>query len=248
MLGHQVDARARPAPLRRCGRPPSVSKFGIFLAVVRRAGPRLIEASLIPTALFYCCLVFAGIGVAYAAALIWLYSALLVRLVRSGRVSPLLILAAVGITIRTILSVAQDSSFLYFVQPVLGSVVAGVVFLGSIALGRPIVHALAHDFWPLTPEMLDCPGVVPAAASPHLPLGRRELRLRGRHLHPPRHAPAPGLRGHQAVRQLGDHRRGDRHHHRPLGPHRPPGGLRRRTRAEARRPRGRRRLTRLVHS
>jgi len=138
----------------------TVSKVAIFLTVVRRAGPRLIEASLIPTALFYCCLVFAGIGVAYAAALAWVYSALLIRVVRSGRVSPLLILAAVGITIRTALSVVQDSSFLYFVQPVLGSTAAGVVFLGSIALGRPIVHALAHDFWPLTPEMLECPGVV----------------------------------------------------------------------------------------
>ena len=160
MLGHQVDAEGiAPTRFADPADRPSVSKVAIFLAVVRRAGPRLIEASLIPTALFYCCLVFAGIGVAYAAALIWLYSTLLVRLVRKGRVSPLLVLAAIGITIRTILSVAQDSSFLYFAQPVLGSVVAGLVFLGSIALGRPIVHALAHDFWPLTPEMLDCPGV-----------------------------------------------------------------------------------------
>jgi hypothetical protein len=83
----------------------NVSRFGIFLAVVRRAGPRLIEASLIPTALFYCCLVFAGIGVAYAAALAWLYTTLLVRLLRKGRVSPLLVLAAVGITVRTALAV-----------------------------------------------------------------------------------------------------------------------------------------------
>jgi intracellular septation protein A len=138
----------------------NVSRFGIFLAVVRRAGPRLIEASLIPTALFYCCLVFAGIGVAYAAALAWLYTTLLVRLLRKGRVSPLLVLAAVGITVRTALAVVQDSSFLYFAQPVLGSAAAGVVFLGSIVIGRPIVHALAHDFWPLTPEMFECPGVV----------------------------------------------------------------------------------------
>ncbi len=140
--------------------PPDLSRFGIFLAVVRRAGPRLIEASLIPTALFYCCLVFAGIGVAYAAALAWLYATLLIRLVRKGRVSPLLVLAAVGITVRTALAVVQDSSFLYFAQPVLGSAAAGLVFLGSIVIGRPVVHALAHDFWPLTPEMFECPGVV----------------------------------------------------------------------------------------
>jgi hypothetical protein len=153
-----VTPAAAPTELVRVER-PSVSKGGIFVAVVRRAGPRLIEASLIPTALFYGCLVFAGIGLAYAAALIWVYAALLVRLVRKGRVSPLLVLAAVGITVRTALAVVQDSSFLYFAQPILGSVAAGLVFLGSIAIGRPIVHALAHDFWPLTPEMLECPGV-----------------------------------------------------------------------------------------
>jgi hypothetical protein len=149
---------ARPSEVASVER-PAVSKGGIFVAVVRRAGPRLIEASLIPTALFYCCLVFAGIGVAYAAALVWVYAALLVRLMRKGRVSPLLVLAAVGITLRTALALLQDSSFVYFAQPVLGSVAVGLVFLGSIAIGRPIVHALAHDFWPLTPEMLQCPGV-----------------------------------------------------------------------------------------
>jgi hypothetical protein len=33
--------------------PVPFSKIGVFVAVVRRSGPHLIEASLIPTALFY---------------------------------------------------------------------------------------------------------------------------------------------------------------------------------------------------
>jgi hypothetical protein len=37
--------------------------------------------------------------------------------------------------------------------------VAGLVFLVSIAVGRPLVQALAHDFWPLTPEMLESAAV-----------------------------------------------------------------------------------------
>jgi hypothetical protein len=151
-LGAPPLATTEPLGLVAPADRPQVSKLGIFRDVVRRAAPRLVEASLIPTALFYVALVSVGLGAAYAVALTWLYTALLVRVVRHGRVSPLLILAAVGMTVRTALAVAQDSPFLYFAQPVL-------VFLGSIAVGRPIVQGLAHDFWPISPEMLACPAV-----------------------------------------------------------------------------------------
>jgi hypothetical protein len=140
--------------------PPAISKAGVFVAVVKRSAPRLIEASLIPTALFYCCLVLVGIGAAYAAALFWLYTAVISRLVRHRAVPPLIVLGAIGITIRTAVSVAADSTFFYFAQPVLGSLVVGCVFLLSVALGRPMVQALALEFWPLTPEMLADPTVV----------------------------------------------------------------------------------------
>lgn len=135
------------------------SKFGVFVAVVRRSGPRLIEASLIPTALFYSGLVVIGLGAAYIAALVWLYAAVLVRLVRRRPVPPLVVLAAIGITLRTAVSVASGSSFVYFAQPILGSVVMGGVFLVSIVIGRPMVERLALEFWPLTPEMLARPAV-----------------------------------------------------------------------------------------
>lgn len=138
---------------------PAVSKLSVFVAVVARSAPRLIEASLIPTALFYGCLVMAGIGAAYAAALVWLYASVGSRLVRHRPVPPLLVLAAIGITVRTTIALASGSTFLYFAQPVVGSLVVGSVFLISIALGRPMVEALALEFWPLTPDMLAHPAV-----------------------------------------------------------------------------------------
>jgi hypothetical protein len=138
---------------------PTVSKVSVFLSVVTRSAPRLVEASLIPSALFYCALVLSGIGTAYAVAILWLYGALATRLLLHRRVSPLLLLGAIGITIRTIVAVASGSSFVYFAQQVLGSLVVGCVFLASVALRRPIVEALAHDFWPLTPEMRAHPAV-----------------------------------------------------------------------------------------
>jgi hypothetical protein len=136
-----------------------MSKVSVFFAVVRRSGPHIIEASLIPTALFYCCLVMLGLGAAFASALIWLYAAVLYRLLRRRPVPPLLVLGVIGITVRTTVAVTSGSSFLYFAQPVVGSLVMGCVFLVSVAVGRPMVEKLALEFWPLTPEMIDRPAV-----------------------------------------------------------------------------------------
>ena len=134
--------------------PLAISKGSVFLKVVRRCGPHFLEASLIPTALFYCCLVLAGLGAAYAAALVWLYAALVCRLLQRRAVQPLLVLGVIGITVRTTVSIASGSSFIYFAQPIAGSLVMGCVFLISVCVGRPMVERLALEFWPLTPDML----------------------------------------------------------------------------------------------
>jgi hypothetical protein len=139
--------------------PLAISKVSVFLAVVRRCGPHLLEASLIPTALFYSCLVLAGLGTAYVVALTWLCVAVGYRLLQQKPVPPLLVLGLLGIAVRTTLSVASGSSFVYFAQPIFGSLIMGCVFLISIALGRPMVERLALEFWPLTPEMLARPAV-----------------------------------------------------------------------------------------
>lgn len=156
-----TDLTSPPGWMPPSGHPGApISKLSVFVAVVKRSAPRLIEASLIPSALFYCCLVLVGIGAAYAAALFWLYAAVGSRLLRRRPVPPLLVLGAIGITVRTTVSIASGSTFVYFVQPVLTSLVVGCVFLLSVAAGRPMVQALALEFWPLTPEMLAHPAVV----------------------------------------------------------------------------------------
>lgn len=137
----------------------ALSKLSVFWAVVRRSGPHLLEASLIPTALFYCCLVLVGLGAAFAAALLWTYAALGCRLVRRKPVPPLLVLGVIGITVRTTIAVASGSSFVYFAQPIAGSLIMACVFLVSVVVGKPMVERLALEFWPLTPEMLARPAV-----------------------------------------------------------------------------------------
>jgi Protein of unknown function (DUF3159) len=139
--------------------PTRLSRAAVFVSVVRRSGPHLLEASLIPTALFYACLVMAGLGIAYAAALLWLYASVLLRLTTHRPIPPLLVLGVIGITVRTTVAVASGSSFVYFAQPVANSVVMTVVFLVSIVVGRPLIEQLALEFWPLTPELLALPSV-----------------------------------------------------------------------------------------
>ena len=136
-----------------------MSRRAVFATVARRAAPRLLEASLIPTALFYCCLVLIGIGAAYTAAILWLYATVATRVVRHKPVPSLVLLAALGITVKTAVSVASGSTFVYFAQPAFGSAVVGCMFLVSIAVGRPMVESMALDFWPLTPEVLADPSV-----------------------------------------------------------------------------------------
>jgi hypothetical protein len=140
-------------------RPTGISRAEVFVSVVRRSGPHLLEASVIPTALFYACLVLAGLGAAYASALLWLYAAVALRLARHEDIPPLLVLGVVGITVRTAVAVASGSSFFYFAQPVANSVVMAGLFLVSIVIGRPLIERLALEFWPLTPELLAQPSV-----------------------------------------------------------------------------------------
>ena len=120
------------------------SKLSVVTAVTRRMVPYLVEATLIPTALFYACLVIAGLGTAYAAALLWLYASVLVRLARHKPIPPLLLIGVVGITVRTTVAVASGSTFIYFAQPAANSLVMTGVFLVSIAVGRPLIEQLAQ--------------------------------------------------------------------------------------------------------
>lgn len=140
--------------------PEELSKAAIMITVVRRCGPHVVEATVIPAVLFYTCLVTTGLGPAYLAALVWSYAALGRRVLRRRRVSPILVLGVIGITVRTLVAVVSHSSFVYFFQPVLGTLAMGSVFLISVGIGRPLVGRLASEFWPLTPEVAARPAVV----------------------------------------------------------------------------------------
>ena len=128
-------------------------------AMARHALPNLIEASLIPLAVFYGALWLVGVWGGLIAALVWSYTAVIRRLVTRTPVPGLLLLGVVGITARTVVALVSGSVFVYFLQPTLTTVLIGAVFLLSVPAGRPLAERLAGDFCPLPATFMGSPPV-----------------------------------------------------------------------------------------
>jgi hypothetical protein len=136
------------------------SRRRVIGAVARRLTPYLIEATIIPTVLFYVLLVLGDMRWALAGALVWSYGAVARRAVREGPVPALLILATLGVTVRTIIYLLSSNDFVYFVQPILRTTLTGLMFAGSVAVGRPLIARFANDFCPLSPDVRVRPGIL----------------------------------------------------------------------------------------
>ncbi|MCU1491944.1 MAG: hypothetical protein JWM85_3349 [Acidimicrobiaceae bacterium] len=128
-------------------------------AALRHAVPVIAEGLLAPVALFYLTLVFTGFRGALVAALAWSYLAAGRRLLRGERISTVLALDVVLLSVRTAVSFVTHSAFLYFAQPLVGTVIIAMVLIVSAIIGRPFAQRFAHDFCPLDPQLLVQPKV-----------------------------------------------------------------------------------------
>lgn len=124
-----------------------------LVTVVKRVSLSLLIAVVIPAVVFYAVFVLAGVWTAIIAALAWSYGAIAWRAVTRRRTSGLLILAAILLTGRTVLSMVADSAWLYFLQPVISDGLVAALFLLSLASARPMVARLAGDFYPMDHEI-----------------------------------------------------------------------------------------------
>jgi uncharacterized membrane protein len=129
------------------------------VAVVKRVSLSLLIAVIVPAVLFYGVFELAGVWTAIVAALVWSYGAIAWRALTRRRASGLLILAALLLTGRTALSVIADSTWLYFLQPIISDGVVAALFLLSLASTRPMVARLAGDFYPMDHELAARPRV-----------------------------------------------------------------------------------------
>jgi intracellular septation protein A len=127
------------------------------LKALRHAFPVVLEGVVGPLVVFYLLLVLTGFRGALVATLAWSYLALGRRLLKGERVSMLLLLGSVLITLRTVIAFITGSKFLYFVQPTAGTVVIALALLVSAILGRPFTQRFAHDFCPMDPAIMKRP-------------------------------------------------------------------------------------------
>jgi hypothetical protein len=131
-----------------------------LLAVVQRVSMSLLIAVVLPAVLFYGFFALAGVWAAMVAALVWSYGAIAWRALTGRRASGLLILAALLLTGRSLLSVVADSPWLYFLQPIISDGLVALLFLLSLASARPMVARLAGDFYPMDHELAARPRVL----------------------------------------------------------------------------------------
>jgi intracellular septation protein A len=123
-------------------------------SLARQAIPRLLEAVIIPLALFYTALAAFGLNGALAAALAWAYGILAWRRLRGHPLSASVILATIAITVRVALAAWSGSAIIYFLQPELGTICFSMLFLASVRLRRPMVGKLINEYVQLPQAVL----------------------------------------------------------------------------------------------
>ncbi|GEP34982.1 hypothetical protein NSZ01_27500 [Nocardioides szechwanensis] len=124
-----------------------------LVTVVQRVSLSLLVAVVVPAVTFYGFFALFGVWTAIIAALLWTYGAIACRALSRRRTSGLLILTAILMTGRTALALVADSTWLYFLQPIISDGIVATAFLLSLASARPMVARLAGDFYPMDYEL-----------------------------------------------------------------------------------------------
>ena len=119
-------------------------------SVLRRAYPVVLESVVVPVALFYVVLVTAGFrGIDRRTCLVLPRDG--GRLRRSERISTMLLLGTLLLTVRTVVSFITGSA-LYFIQPTVMTAIVCLVLMGSALAGRPFTERFAAHFCPSDPS------------------------------------------------------------------------------------------------
>ncbi len=118
-------------------------------SLLRTVGPRLARDILGPTLFFYVTWKATGnivVGIALGSAVALLAYRYERRRNRPGVVARLVLALTV---VQAVTGLLTDSATAYLVQPAVLGVVNGVIWLGSVAIGRPLAGVFAHEVFPV---------------------------------------------------------------------------------------------------
>jgi hypothetical protein len=121
--------------------------------ILRQIMTRTVLVSLLPMAVFYTTLSLFGLRTAALATASLYYIAILSRVIRRKPILAAALLAAGLLAIRTIIVFMTGSAFIYFLQPIAGTVAVATAFAATALAGRPVLERLAHEFCPIAPEL-----------------------------------------------------------------------------------------------
>ena len=113
------------------------------------AGRTVLFASVLPMGVFYLTLSLVGLPPAVAVTAGWYYVGLLLRFARRRPVVGAALLGAGLMTVRAFVTFWTGSAFIYFLQPVAGTIATATAFAVTALAGRPVLERLMHDFVPL---------------------------------------------------------------------------------------------------
>jgi len=117
--------------------------------IAKRASTTVVMVSLLPMAVFYTSLSLFGLRTAVLTTVGWYYAGLLLKLLRRKPVLAATMVGAGLLSIRAVITFLTGSAFIYFLQPVAGTVATATVFAATALAGRPILDRLAHEFCPI---------------------------------------------------------------------------------------------------
>lgn len=115
---------------------------------------------MLPTAAFYVGLLLLGQSAGIVAAAACVAALVGRRLVLRRPVPGLLVLATLGISVRLVTYLFNESSFVYFVQPIIKTVLTAMLFGVSALVGKPLVARFAADFCAFDADVGTRPAIV----------------------------------------------------------------------------------------
>ncbi|UQX88767.1 DUF3159 domain-containing protein [Jatrophihabitans telluris] len=143
--------------LRMAARPDTSARHVVDMpgpaAIARRAFSTLLIASVLPMGVFYLTYAMSGLRAAVGVTVAWYYAGLLLRVLQRRPLLGAALLGAGLLTIRAVVMFWTGSAFLYFLQPVAGTVATATAIAITAMTGRPLIDRLAHDFCPFSPDL-----------------------------------------------------------------------------------------------
>ncbi|MGH8861285.1 MAG: VC0807 family protein [Jatrophihabitantaceae bacterium] len=133
--------------------PGDVIDMAALSTIAKQAARTVLLASVLPMCAFYLTLSLAGLTPAIVVTLGWYYAGVLRRVVRRRPVAGALLLGAGLMSVRAAVAMWTGSAFVFFLQPVAGTVATATCFALTALAGRPLFERLAHDFVPVPPAL-----------------------------------------------------------------------------------------------